>query len=107
MRLDFQLHSTNPIHLIFRQSLALHNPIHMACSQALLNSDTFILNINKKLLPLKPRIKSTGKSWPTASKDGLGVNDVEYASGHEDDALFGDLFLEASRQVILISNGHE
>ena len=32
------------------------------------------------------------KSWQTASKDGLGVNDAEFASGHEDDALFGDLF---------------
>ena len=59
-----------------------------------------------KQIPLKPRIKSTGKSWPTASKDGLGVNDAESASGHEDDALFGDLFSEASRQVV-ISDGHE
>ena len=49
--------------------------------------------------------KSTGKSWPTASKDGLGVNDAESASRHEDDALFGDLFSEASRQVV-ISDGH-
>ena len=46
-----------------------------------------------------------GKSWPTASKDGLGVNDAESASEHEDDALFGDLFSEASRQVV-ISDGH-
>ena len=63
--------------------------------------------IKKKLkqIPLKPRIKSTGKSWPTASKDGLGVNDAESASGHEDDALFGDLFSEASKQVV-ISDGH-
>ena len=58
-----------------------------------------------KQIPLKPRIKSMGKSWPTASKDGLGVNDAESASGHEDDALFGDLFSEASRQVV-ISDGH-
>ena len=50
-----------------------------------------------KQIPLKPRIKSTGKSWPTASKDGMGVNDAESTSGHEDDALFGDLFSEASR----------
>ena len=59
--------------------------------------------IKKKLkqISLKPRIKSTGKSWPTASKDGLGVNDAESASRHEDDALFGDLFSEASRQVVL------
>ena len=46
------------------------------------------------------------KSWITATKDGLGVNDAESASGHEDDALFGDLFSEASRQVV-ISDGHE
>ena len=59
-----------------------------------------------KQIPLKPWIKSTGKSWPTASKDGLGVNDAESANGHEDDALFGDLFSEASRQVV-ISDGHE
>ena len=58
-----------------------------------------------KQIPLKPRIKSTGKSWPTDSKDGLGVNDVESASGHEDYSLFGDLFSEASRQVV-ISDGH-
>ena len=29
-----------------------------------------------------------------------------YTSGHEDDALFGDLFSEACRQVV-ISDGHE
>jgi len=46
------------------------------------------------------------KSWPTASKDGLGVNDAESASDHEDDALFGDLFSEAGRQLVT-SNGHE
>lgn len=46
------------------------------------------------------------KLWPTASKDGLGVNDAESASGHEDDALFGDLFSEAGRQVAT-SDGHE
>ena len=59
-----------------------------------------------KQIPLKPRIKSTGKNWPTDSKDGLGVNDAEFASGHEDDALFGDLFSEDSRQIV-ISDGHE
>ena len=32
------------------EKMALQSPIHMACSQALLNSDTFILNINKKLI---------------------------------------------------------
>ena len=40
------------------------------------------------------------------ARDGLGVNDAESASGHEDDALFGDLFLEASRQVVIF-DGHE
>ena len=68
------------------------------------NSAMWIKNFLKQI-PLKPRIKSTGKSWPTASKDGLGVNDAESASRHEDDALFGDLFSEASRQVV-ISDGH-
>ena len=63
------------------------------------------LNFFVKQIPLKPQIKSTGKSWPTASRDGMGVNDAESASGHEDDALFGDLFSEASRQVV-ISDGH-
>ena len=37
---------------------------------------------------------------------GLGVNDAESVSGHEDDALFGDLFSKARRKVV-ISDGHE
>ena len=45
--------------------------------------------------------------WTYSSEDGLGVNDAESASGHEDDALFGDLFSEASRKVVLIFDGHE
>ena len=32
------------------EKMALQSPIHMACSQALLNSGTFILNVNKKLI---------------------------------------------------------
>ena len=36
----------------------------------------------------------------------LAVNDAESSSGHEDDALFGDLFSEANRKVV-ISDGHE
>ncbi|KAH9331372.1 hypothetical protein KI387_003480 [Taxus chinensis] len=53
------------------------------------------------------------KPWPrgdksclSCSKDGVAVNDAESVSGHEDDALFGDLFSEAGKQVV-ISDGHE
>ncbi|GLJ18302.1 hypothetical protein SUGI_0323850 [Cryptomeria japonica] len=53
---------------------------------------------------VKPRPKGD-KSWSSCSKDGAAVNDAESVSGHEDDALFGDLFSEASKQVVC--DGHE
>eukprot|EP01018_Ginkgo_biloba_P005629 Gb_08955 [translate_table: standard] len=39
------------------------------------------------------------KSRPSCSKDGVNTTDTEFASAREDDALFGDLFLDTGRQA--------
>ena len=46
------------------------------------------------------------KSWTTTSKDRMGVNDAESSSGHDNNALFGDIFSDIGRKFVT-SNGHE